>query len=99
MGISNILEKSVLNPDINRYGDLKLEYKYKLNDGKDDNNNLDEDSFEEQLQSITDHSYNVKNLKIFPYITVGTISIKFPLDDKKYEYTCFAIFTNIIVTL
>ena len=104
--ILKILEKSVTYPNINEQRNLKLEY-YKLNDNNDnddnyDNDYLDNDSFNftvEEIQSITDFLGDVKNLKEFPYITVGTISVKFPLDDKKYEYTCFVIDLNIIVTL
>ena len=107
--ILKILENSVTGPNINEQRNLKLEYKYKsdyldeemlLSNNEENENSFDSFDFSfEGMQSITSCLCNIKNPKKFPYVTVGILSVKFPLDDKKYEYTCFAIFTNIIVTL
>ena len=113
--IRKILEKSMTNPNINEQKNLKIEYKYKQGDGMDieeaaSNQNSSEgsdyqensDSFNfstDENQTITSPLQDVKNVKKFPYIAIGTLTVKFPSFDEDYQYTCFLIDTNVVVTL
>ena len=42
---------------------------------------------------------NVENIKKYPYIAIGTITVRFPKLEKDLEYTCFLIDSNVVVTL
>ena len=113
--IRKILEKSMTNPNANEQKNLKIEYKYKQNDGMDmDETNTttnsaeqsemsgENDSFSfstEMTQAIDSPMLNVKNPKKFPYIAIGTLTVKFPVSEEDFEYTCFLIDTNVVVTL
>ena len=113
--IRKILEKSMTNPNANEQRNLKIEYKYKQNDGMDvdeatstsTSNEPSEyagenDSFSfstEVTQSIDSPALDVKNTKKFPYIAIGTLTCKFPISEDDYQYTCFLIDTNVVVTL
>ena len=112
--IRKILEKS-MNPNINEQKNLKIEYKYKQNEimdieesasnstnegGSDFAENGDSFNFStDDNQTITSPLQNVKNIKKFPYIAIGTITVRFPSLDQDLEYTCFLIDTNVVVTL
>ena len=113
--IRKILEKSMTNPNINEQKNLKIEYKYKQNEGMDMDDTTstststepsemsgDNDSFSfstEMTQAIDSPLLDVKNPKKFPYIAIGTLIVKFPINDQEHEFTCFLIDTNVVVTL
>ena len=112
--IRKILEKSMTNPNANEQRNLKIEYKYKQNDGMDvedttTNSGSNEpseagenESFsfsQEMSTSIDSPQLDVKNPKKFPYIAIGTLTVKFPINDDDFQYTCFLIDTNVVVTL
>ncbi len=50
-------------------------------------------------QTLTSQLQNVENIKEYPYIAIGTITVRFPELEKDLEYTCFLIDTNVVVTL
>ena len=113
--IRKILEKSMTNPNINEQRNVKIEYKYKQNDGMDVDETTststsaepseysgENDSFSfstEITQSIDSEALDVKNTKKFPYIAIGTLTVKFPYGDEINQFTCFLIDTNVVVTL
>ena len=87
----------------------KIEYKFSfkvdvegnLIKEKEEEENTDE-FFEDQLegtQDLNDIKLNIENIKMFPYNPIGTISVKFPLNEEIFVYTCFLIDTNVVVTL
>ena len=92
--------------------DIKIEYKYNyldLIDKPKDHSSIsneekvdEKDSFifsNEIIQRINNSKLDVKNTKIFPYSTIGTISVKFPISDEVFEYTWILIDVNVVVTL
>ena len=113
--IRKILEKSMTNPNSNEQKNLKIEYKYKQGEimdiedsttnttnteGSDYQENGDSFNFStDDNQTITSPLQDVKNIKKFPYIAIGTITVRFPSLDEDREYTCFLIDTNVVVTL
>ena len=112
--IRRILERSITNPNMNEQKNLKIEYKYKTVESmeveessnnmptSDNSENPENDSFtfsQEITQNLVNPKLDVKNTKKFPYIAIGTITVVFPVDDQKFEYTCFLIDTNVVVTL
>ena len=94
--ILKILENSVSN--FNKKNFYKIEYKYKYENLEVYNEN---DSFNFSLdeEDINSPENDIKNIKLFPYVTIGVLSVKFPISNETYFYTCFAIDTNVIVTL
>lgn len=110
-----ILEHSITNPNMNEQKNLKIEYKYKQTESmepeentnsmptsENSSENTENDSFtfsQEVTQTLTNPRLNVKNTKKFPHIAIGTISVKFPIGDETFDYTCFLIDTNVVVTL
>ena len=112
--IRKILEKSMTNPNSNEQKNLKIEYKYKQGDNMDldestvsGSTNVDfgnesqEGSFNfstDESQSITSPTQDVKNIKKFPYIAVGSLTAKFAQGEDEV-CTCFLIDTNVVVTL
>ena len=113
--IRKILEKSMTNPNSNEQKNLKIEYKYKQGEimdiedsasnststeGSDYQENGDSFNFStDDNQTIISPVQDVKNIKKFPYIAIGTITVRFPSLDEDCEYTCFLIDTNVVVTL
>ena len=112
--IRKILEKSITDPNSNEQRSIKIEYKYKQNENMevdDTTSNCssnepseagDNDSFsfsQDATQNIESTALDVKNVNKFPYIAVGTLTVKFPIGDEDYQYTCFLIDTNVVVTL
>ena len=112
--IRRILERSITNPNMSEQKTLKIEYKYKQTDSMEveeapssgpsteSSDNTENDSFtfsQEVTQVLINPKLDVKNTKKFPYIAIGTISVKFPISEDTYEYTCFLIDTNVVVTL
>ena len=94
---------------------LKIEYKYNTDLDFDKNNETDikdknlgeyndsnNDSFnfsDDNIIDIDSPQNDIKNTKLFPYVAIGVLSVKFPISDETYFYTCFAISSNVIVTL
>ena len=113
--IRRILEHSITNPNMNEQKNLKIEYKYKQTESmepeentnsmpqsENQSENTENDSFtfsQEVTQALTNQRLTVKNTKKFPHIAIGTISVKFPISEDVYDYTCFLIDTNVVVTL
>ena len=113
--IRKILEKSMGNLNIKEQTNLKIEYKYNqgeklldesaaslsTSEGSNYSDNTG-DSFNfstEENQIITSPLLDVKNIKKYPYVTVGTVIVKFPEADKDEYYSCFLIDTNVVITL
>ena len=109
--IHEILKKSVTKIPMDLKGQ-KIEYKYIQPDfieeseiqDKDSDINYDEcdDSFNFSLEECTDLKsavLDVRNIKKFPYNTVGFLRVIFPAIEKEYIYTCFIIDRNVVVTL
>ena len=81
-------------------------------DKKENNENSEEDkkvkeeeednffnfSFEDD-RKIDNIKLNVKNTQKYPYNTIGTISVQFQESKEIFEYTCFLIDSNVVVTL
>ena len=105
--IHEILEKSVARHGISKEIINKvIEYKYKQVENELDEKNVDIDEYNDSLNSSTEESHcidsqllDVKNIKLFPYIAIGALLVEFPLFEETYCYICFAISTNVIVTL
>ena len=113
--IRKILERSITNPNTNEQKNLKIEYKFNLKESleaeenstnmtnAESNDNSENDSFyfsTDLTMTLNNPKLNVKNTKKFPYITIGTISVTFPeFKEEVFEYTCFLIDTNVVVTL
>ena len=101
--IQKILEKSVAIFESSE----KIEYNYKMDDNptsleekkdeleENNNNNLSK----EEMKNINSPLLDVKKINKFPYNSIGVISVRFPLSDEIYFYTCFAIYKNVVVTL
>ena len=89
--------------DKNRYNqnNPRIECKNNYIIDKDDEKNSDEpfDFSFENRGDINNNELDIKNIKIFPYSAIGTISVQFPISDEIYVYTCFSIDTNVVVTL
>ena len=105
--ILKTLEKSITNPNIN---ELKIEYKYQIKGGLDSDvdlsksisseKNIEDDDFNFSLNiNIDSELSDVKNIKKYPYNTVGTLIVKFPNEEEINLFTCFLIDTNVVVTL
>ena len=81
-------------------------------DKKENNENSEEDkkvkeeeeddffnfSFEDD-RKIDNIKLNVKNTQKYPYNTIGTINVQFQESKEIFEYTCFLIDSNVVVTL
>ena len=109
--IRNVLEKSLVNPNMKETD--SIEYKYNSNIIIDDEENMNSNEIQGQetenndffrisldTESITNSLLNVKNTKKYPYKAIGIITVSFP--EKKEEilnYTCFLIGQNIVLTL
>ena len=107
-----LLVERATNINIDEKKDIKIEYKYNyldLIDKPKDHSSIsneekvdEKDSFifsNEIIQRINNSKLDVKNTKIFPYSTIGTISVKFPISDEVFEYTWILIDVNVVVTL
>ena len=111
--IRKILEKSISNPNSNEQTNLKIEYKYNQEEGMNLETNStnassensdyqdNQDSFNfstDESQTILSAQQDVKNVKRFPYIAIGTLIVR-TSNDEELLYTCFLIDTNVVVTL
>ena len=113
--IRKILEHSITNSNISEQKNLKIEYKFIYAESAEAEDNPsaqmkggenagggENESFifsQEVTQVLDNPKLDVKNLNKFPYNSVGTISVKFPVSDAEFIYTCFLIDTNVVVTL
>ena len=113
--IRKILEKSISNPNTNEQRNLKIEYKYKqgenmdIDDTNTSTNNSEPDSMQDsqdsfnfsidEKQTIISPTLDIKNVRKFPYIAIGTLVVKYPQLEEEFFYTCFLIDTNVVVTL
>ena len=112
--ICQILDKSAINPNLISQKNLKIECKFDYIEDSDKEKNLSSEKKEgeneensdgsfdlsfEEAEELDNPKFNVKNLKKFPYSTIGTISVKFPIRKEVFTYTCFLIDTNVVVTL
>ena len=98
--------------NIHDTGNFKIEYKYKHSDEYEGNyisseNEVEkgeyfDDSFifeEEEIPRLNNPKLDVKKLNRYPYNSIGTISVQFPLSNEIFEFTCFLIDSNVVVTL
>ena len=112
--IRKILEKSISNINTNEQKDLKIEYKYNLsenlqacdsiqntsNDTSTEGPGDDSFNFSQEIVQVVDSSQlDVKNVKIFPHSTIGTLIVRFDSSDMDEYFTCFLVDTNVVVTL
>ena len=92
--IRRILERSITNPNMSEQKTLKIEYKYKQTESmeveenstnvssSDNQDGVENDSFTfstEVTQALNNPKLDVKNIKKFPYIAIGKISVVFPV--------------------
>ena len=97
--IREILKNS-MNRNSNEQNISKIECKYK----KEENIPVIKDSAKnskniEGNATKTSPFQDVENIKKYPYIAIGTITVRFKNLEKDLEYTCFLIDTNVVVTL
>ena len=108
--IRKILKES-MNGNSNEQNISKIECKYKkeknisvIIDSAENSTNRErsDSSFDFSIddnQTISSKLQDVENIKKYPYIAIGTITVRFPKLEKDLEYTCFLIDTNVVVTL
>ena len=80
---------------------LNEEYFHNYNEKKEPSDD-ENDSFifsGDDIPTIDDPKANIKKTKKFPYSAVGTMNVQFPASDEIFEYTCFLIGANVVVTL
>jgi len=65
----------------------------------DENSDDDLDFYFYENQELNNPKLEVKNIKKYPYNSIGTISVQFPSSDEIFVYTCFLIDSNVVVTL
>lgn len=66
----------------------------------EDDESLEVDGFGGMRNQNSDSIFrDIKDLRRFPYVSIGTITLKFPGNDNLYEHTCFLINKKVIVTL
>ena len=106
------LLKNSMNRNSNEQNISKIENKYKENreesiivtkDSAQNSKNRQESaismSFLIDNGIIASPLLNVENIKKYPYIAIGTITVRFPNLEEDLEYTCFLIDSNVVVTL
>ena len=99
-------DENILKIEFKRNDDLDFHNKIDHPNEKDKNlevDNDEDDSFnfseDDNINDIDSPDCDIKNVKLFPYVAIGVLSVKFPISDETYFYTCFAISSNVIVTL
>ena len=66
----------------------------------EENSEIDSFYFSLDLNMIINYPKDdIDDIKKFPYKSVGTIIAKFPVSNEIFEYTCFLINSNVVVTL
>ena len=105
--INRLLEQNASHPILDN---KKLEYKYiesKLVESEESSADMynSENDVDGDLAiyctsySLTNPKLDVENIKKFPYIAIGTITVIFPISEDEFHYTCFLIDENVVVTL
>ena len=113
--IIKILENSITNINISEQKNFKIEYKFNYSEYSTEEENSssvmnktnnsereDNESFifsQEITQVLNNPKLDVKKTKKFPYCGIGTIRVRFPINNTVFEYTCFLIDANVVVTL
>jgi len=113
--IIKILENSITNIKISEQKNFKIEYKFNFSEYSSEEENSsstinqknnyeieDNESFifsQEITQVLNNPKLDVKRKKKFPYCGIGIIRVKFPISNEVFEYTCFLIDANVVVTL
>ena len=98
--ILQMVEKSSIFYKPNYVDNEKIEYKFVYNEKKEPSDDEDDSSsLSVDEISIDDPKANIKKTKKFPYSAVGTMIVQFPASDEIFEYTCFLIGANVVVTL
>ena len=83
--------------NINEIENLEEEKPSSSKNEEDDDFDFDIDL--DYLCGIDNPRLDVKNIKKYPYNSIGTISVQFPDSDEIFVYTCFLIDSNVVVTL
>jgi len=113
--IIRILENSITNLKICEQKNFKIEYKFNYSEYSIEEENSsstiiqknnfkgeDNESFifsQEITQVLNNPKLDVKRIKKYPYCGIGTIRVQFPINNTVFEYTCFLIDANVVVTL
>ena len=84
--------------NINEIENLEEEKPSSSKNEEDDDFDFDDIDFD-YLYRIDSPRTDVKNIKKYPYNSIGTISVQFPDSDEIFVYTCFLIDSNVVVTL
>ena len=86
--------------NINEIENLEEEEEEKPSSSKnEEDDDFDFDIDLDYLCGIDNPRLDVKNIKKYPYNSIGTISVQFPYSDEIFVYTCFLIDSNVVVTL
>ena len=113
--IIRILENSITNLKICEQKNFKIEYKFNYSEYSIEEENSsstiiqknnfkeeDNESFifsQEITQVLNNPKLDIKRIKKYPYCGIGTIRVRFPISNTVFEYTCFLIDANVVVTL
>ena len=113
--ILQALENSTNSPSTKGQENLKIDYKInfdKLKEDEEKEKNIKDDSedsispdpfdFDLEYESsliLEKTKSNVKNIKKYPYCSIGTVSVNFQDFVETFEYACFLIDSNVVVTL
>ena len=113
--ILQTLENSTNSPSTKDQENLKIDYKInfdKLKEDEEKEKNIKDDSedsispepFDFDLEYDSSLIFektksNVKNIKKYPYCSIGTVSVNFQDFVETFEYACFLIDSNVVVTL
>ena len=83
------------------YKNLNKEHFHNYNEKKEPSDDENDSFFFSQVDipTIDDPKANIKKTKSYPYSAIGTMIVQFPASDEIFEYTCFLIGANVVVTL
>ena len=83
------------------FKNLNEEHFHNYNEKKEPSDDENDSFFfsDDDIPTIDDPKANIKKTKRYPYSAVGTMIVQFPASDEIFEYTCFLIGTNVVVTL
>jgi len=101
------INKEQKYPRIEYKINYRLNFDEKKNPSSDNNEkenevNGENDSFilsDDPDYDINNPLLDVKDVSKFPYSQIGTITVKFPVREEIFVYTCFLIHSNAVVTL
>ena len=85
--------------NINEIENLEEEEEKPSSSKNEEDDYFDFDIDYDYLYRIDSPRLDVKNIKKYPYNSIGTISVQFPDSDEIFVYTCFLIDSNVVVTL